>query len=166
MLTRHPGLPDADRLRQILSRHEVSHRRPSLLHSDLDPWNPVRRDDAFALTFIHREAALVGDPLHGLVRHMHLTPTHPEVRERVFRRWGRGLPSECTRDGRKGRQVHRRLELVRSARVDLDRIVTGPSLDVPDVRRALVQSGAVRCGAVRPGPGAGAEADCQWWVRR
>ncbi|MGJ3560120.1 phosphotransferase family protein [Streptomyces sp. INA 01156] len=53
----------------------MSHRKPSLLHGDLNPWNLVRRGDAFALTLIDWEMALVGDPLHDLVRHMHLTPT-------------------------------------------------------------------------------------------
>ncbi|MFF3897655.1 phosphotransferase family protein [Streptomyces sp. NPDC001812] len=181
LLARQLGLPDADRLRQILSRHEVSHRKPSLLHGDLNPWNLVRRGDAFALTLIDWEMALVGDPLHDLVRHMHLTPTRPEIRERMFRRWERGLPSEYTRDWRKDWQVYRLLEIVRSAYVDLDRIVTGASLDASNVRRAvgsyavtlavatgslglpvrttatpylaraLVQSGAVRGGASRSG---------------
>ncbi|MBL3668812.1 aminoglycoside phosphotransferase family protein [Streptomyces sp. M2CJ-2] len=136
-LARHLGLPDADRLRQILSRHEVSHRKPSLLHGDLNPWNLVRRDDAFVLTLIDWEMALVGDPLYDLVRHMHLTPTRPEIRERMFRRWERGLPAEYTRGWRKDWQVYRWLEIVRSAYVDLDRIVTGASLDAPNVQRAV-----------------------------
>ncbi|MFC5956661.1 phosphotransferase [Streptomyces pratens] len=136
-LARHLGLPDADRLRQLLSRHEVSHRKPSLLHGDLNPWNLVRRDDAFALTIIDWEMALVGDPLYDLVRHMHLTPTRPEIRERMFRRWERRLPPECTRDWQKDWQVYRWLEIVRSAYIDLDRIVTGASLDAPNVQRAV-----------------------------
>ncbi|MFE9973598.1 phosphotransferase family protein [Streptomyces hirsutus] len=136
-LARYLGLPDADRLRQILSRHEVSHRKLSLLHGDLNPWNLVRRDDAFALTIIDWEMALVGDPLYDLVRHMHLTPTRPEIRDRMFRRWERRLAPECTRDWQKDWQVYRRLEIVRSAYIDLDRIVTGASRDAPNVRRAV-----------------------------
>lgn len=136
-LARRLGLPDADRLWQILSRHEVSHRKPSLLHGDLNPWNLVRRDDSFALTIIDWEMALVGDPLYDLVRHMHLTPTRPEIRDRMFHRWERLLPSEYTRDWRKDWQVYRLLEIVRSAYIDLDRIVTGAGLDAPNVQRAV-----------------------------
>ncbi|GAA0657463.1 hypothetical protein GCM10009535_40640 [Streptomyces thermocarboxydovorans] len=136
-LARHLGLPDAARLRQILSRHRVSHREPSLLHGDLNPWNLVRRDDALALTIIDWEMALVGDPLYDLVRHMHLTPTRPEIRDRMFRRWERRLPPEYTRDWRKDWQLYRSLEIVRSAYVDLDRIVTGAGMDAPNVQRAV-----------------------------
>ncbi|MFC9130529.1 phosphotransferase family protein [Streptomyces sp. NPDC057099] len=136
-LARHLGLPDADRLRLILSRHEVSRREPALLHGDLNPWNLVRRDDRLALTIIDWEMAVVGDPLYDLVRHMHLTPTRPEIRDRMFRRWERRLPAEYTRDWRKDWRVYRSLEIVRSAYVDLDRIVTGASLDAPNVRRAV-----------------------------
>ncbi|GAB2794374.1 hypothetical protein GCM10027073_28180 [Streptomyces chlorus] len=136
-LARHLGLPDVDRLEQILSRHTVSDRRPSLLHGDLNPWNLVRGDEAFALTIIDWEMALVGDPLYDLVRHMHLTPTRPEIRDRMFRRWERRLPSEYTRDWQKDWQVYRLLEIVRSAYIDLDRIVTGAGLDAPNVQRAV-----------------------------
>ncbi|MER7897280.1 aminoglycoside phosphotransferase family protein [Streptomyces sp. NPDC096046] len=136
-LARHLGLPDADRLRLILSRYEVSHREPALLHGDLNPWNLVRRDDRLALTLIDWEMAVVGDPLYDLVRHMHLTPTRPEIRDRMFRRWERRLPAEYTRDWREDWRVYRRLEIVRSAYVDLDRIVTGASMDAPNVRRAV-----------------------------
>ncbi|MEU0911450.1 aminoglycoside phosphotransferase family protein [Streptomyces althioticus] len=134
-LARQLGLPDAGRLDQILSRQEVSHREPSLLHGDLNPWNLVRRDGG--LSIIDWEMAFVGDPLYDLVRHMHLTPTRPETRDRMFRRWERNLPPEYTRDWRKDWQVYRRLEVVRSAYIDLDRIVTGASLDAPNVRRAV-----------------------------
>ncbi|MFI8088270.1 aminoglycoside phosphotransferase family protein [Streptomyces sp. NPDC086080] len=136
-LARQLGLPDAARLHQILSRQEVSHREPSLLHGDLNPWNLVRRDDPFALTIIDWEMALIGDPLYDLVRHMHLTPTRPEIRDRMFSRWERGLPPEYTRGWRDDWQAYRRLEIVRSAYIDLDRIVTGASLDAPNVRRAV-----------------------------
>ncbi|MFJ8500181.1 aminoglycoside phosphotransferase family protein [Streptomyces sp. NPDC093992] len=134
-IARRLGLPDAGRLHQILSRQGVSHREPSLLHGDLNPWNLVRRDGG--LTIIDWEMALIGDPLYDLVRHMHLTPTRPEIRDRMFRRWERTLPAAYTRDWRKDWQVYRRLETVRSAYVDLDRIVTGASLDAPNVRRAV-----------------------------
>jgi hypothetical protein len=136
-LARLLGLPDAPRLGQILSRHRVSPRRPALLHGDLNPWNLVRRDDARALTIIDWEMALIGDPLYDLVRHMHLTPTRPEIRERMFSRWERRLPAEYTTGWRQDWRVYRRLETVRSAYVDLDRLVTGASLDAPNVRRAV-----------------------------
>ncbi|MFH0519173.1 aminoglycoside phosphotransferase family protein [Streptomyces sp. M41] len=131
------GLPDADRLRQILSRHRVSDRKPSLLHGDLNPWNLVRRDDCLALTIIDWEMAVVGDPLYDLVRHMHLTPTRPEIRDRMFRRWEERLPGEHTGNWRRDWRVYRGIETVRSAYVDLDRLVTGVSMDAPNVRRAV-----------------------------
>ncbi|MFF4506512.1 aminoglycoside phosphotransferase family protein [Streptomyces sp. NPDC001401] len=136
-LARVLGLPSADLLAQILARHTVSHRAPALLHGDLNPWNLVRRDDDLALTIIDWEMAMVGDPLYDLVRHMHLTPTRPEIRDRMFRRWQRRLPSEYTVDWAKDWHVYRWIEIVRSAYVDLDRLVTGASLDAPNVRRAV-----------------------------
>ncbi|MGW4561436.1 phosphotransferase [Streptomyces sp. NPDC004561] len=136
-LARFLGLPDAPRLREILARHHVTDRDPALLHGDLNPWNLVRRDDGTALTLIDWEMALVGDPLYELVRHMHLTPTRPEIRDRMFRRWEAGLPERFTRDWRRDWRVYRWTELVRSAYVDLDRLVTGASLDAPNVRRAV-----------------------------
>ncbi|GAA3542747.1 phosphotransferase [Streptomyces osmaniensis] len=136
-LARYLGLPDADWLRKILTRFEVSDRKPALLHGDLNPWNLVRRDDRLALTIIDWEMALVGDPLYDLVRHMHLTPTRTEIRDRMFHRWQRRLPVERTRDWERDWRVYRGIETVRSAYVDLDRLVTGASLDAPNVRRAV-----------------------------
>lgn len=131
------GLPAAPRLQEILARHEVGHRRPALLHGDLNPWNLVRRDDRMALTIIDWEMAVVGDPLYELVRHMHLTPTLPEIRDRMFRRWEEELPPESTAGWREDWRVYRWIEIVRSAYVDLDRLVTGAGLDAPNVRRAV-----------------------------
>ncbi|MFJ3232215.1 phosphotransferase family protein [Streptomyces sp. NPDC086787] len=136
-LARFLGLPDAPRLREILARQRVSRRTPALLHGDLNPWNLVRRDDRLALTLIDWEMALVGDPLYDLVRHMHLTPTKPDIRDRMFRRWERTLPAEYTGNWRRDSHVYRWIELVRSAYVDLDRLVTGAGLDAPNVRRAV-----------------------------
>ncbi|WP_251093962.1 aminoglycoside phosphotransferase family protein [Streptomyces sp. Caat 7-52] len=136
-LARFLGLPDAPRLREILARHRVTDRTPALLHGDLNPWNLVRRDDRLALTLIDWELALVGDPLYELVRHMHLTPTRPEIRERMFRRWAGRLPARYTRNWQEDWRVYRWIEIVRSAYVDLDRLVTGASLDAPNVRRAV-----------------------------
>ncbi|MGW5655899.1 phosphotransferase [Streptomyces humi] len=136
-LVRFLGLPGAARLREILARHQVSRRAPALLHGDLNPWNLVRRDDRFALTVIDWEMALVGDPLYDLVRHMHLTPTRPEIRDRMFRRWVRGLDPRFTHDWERDWRVYRWIEIIRSAYVDLDRLVTGASLDAPNVRRAV-----------------------------
>lgn len=136
-LARELGLPEASRLREILARNQVTHRAPALLHGDLNPWNLVRRPDRLALTIIDWEMALVGDPLYDLVRHMHLTRTRPEIRDRMFRRWESRLDPEYTRDWRKDWRVYRWIEIVRSAYVDLDRLVTGASLDAPNVRRAV-----------------------------
>ncbi len=97
----------------------------------------MRRDDDLALTLIDWELALVGDPLYELVRHMHLTPTRPEIRDRMFRRWESRLPARFTRDWQQDWRVYRWIEIVRSAYVDLDRLVTGTSLDAPNVRRAV-----------------------------
>ncbi|MFH0176283.1 phosphotransferase family protein [Streptomyces cacaoi] len=136
-LARTLGLPDERRLREILSRHRLSHRAPTLLHGDLNPWNLVRRDDHRALTIIDWEMALVGDPLYDLVRHMHLTPTRPEIRDRMFRRWERNMPPEYSRDWRIDWPVYRWSEIIRSAYVDLDRLATRTGLDAPNVRRAV-----------------------------
>ncbi|MFJ9816881.1 phosphotransferase [Streptomyces sp. NPDC101151] len=136
-LARFLGLPDAPRLREILARHQVTARSPALLHGDLNPWNLVRRDDGPALTIIDWEMALVGDPLYELVRHMHLTPTRPEIRDRMFRRWESLLPARFTRNWQEDWRVYRWVEIVRSAYVDLDRLATGASLDAPNVRRAV-----------------------------
>jgi aminoglycoside phosphotransferase (APT) family kinase protein len=136
-LARFLGLPDAPRLREILARHHVTERDAALLHGDLNPWNLVRRDDGPALGLIDWEMALVGDPLYELVRHMHLTPTRPEIRDRMFRRWESRLEERFTRDWRRDWRVYRWIEIVRSAYVDLDRLVTGASLDAPNVRRAV-----------------------------
>ncbi|MGV9942797.1 phosphotransferase [Streptomyces sp. NPDC003401] len=136
-LARMLGLPDDTRLRQLLSRHRLSHREPVLLHGDLNPWNLVRRDDRLALTLIDWEMALVGDPLYDLVRHMHLTPTRPEIRDRMFSRWERRLPAACTENWRADWRVYRCIEIVRSAYIDLDRLRTGAGLDAPNVRRAV-----------------------------
>ncbi len=136
-LARVLGLPDANRLGQILSRHQVTPRSPSLLHGDLNPWNLVRRDDAYALTIIDWEMALVGDPLYDMVRHMHLTPNRPEIRDRMFLRWSSALPATHTKDWKRDWHLYRWIENIRSAYVDLDRMVTGASLDAPNVSRAV-----------------------------
>ncbi|MFC0497732.1 phosphotransferase [Streptomyces mutabilis] len=135
-LARELGLPDSVRLAEIFTRHSLTPRRPVLLHGDLNPWNLVRRPDG-GLTLIDWEMAMVGDPLYDLVRHMHLTPTRPEIRDRMFRRWERSLPPDCTKDWQRDWRVYRWIETVRSAYVDLDRLVTGAGLDAPNVKRAV-----------------------------
>ena len=56
----------------------------------------------------------------------------------MFSRWDKGLPSTVTRrTGERDWQVYRWIEIVRSAYVDLDRLVTGADLDAPNVRRAV-----------------------------
>ncbi|UUU32924.1 aminoglycoside phosphotransferase family protein [Streptomyces sp. CA-210063] len=137
-LARELGLPgNIRRLGELLDRHMVTPRRSVLLHGDLNPWNLVRRNGGTGLTLIDWEMAMVGDPLYDLVRHMHLTPTLPEIRDRLFTRWSRTLPEDCTKGWRDDWRVYRWIETVRSAYVDLDRLVTGDSLDAPNVRRAV-----------------------------
>lgn len=137
-LARELGLPgNIRRLGELLDRHMVTPRRSVLLHGDLNPWNLVRRNGGTGLTLIDWEMAMVGDPLYDLVRHIHLTPTLPEIRDRLFTRWSRTLPEDCTKGWRDDWRVYRWIETVRSAYVDLDRLVTGDSLDAPNVRRAV-----------------------------
>ncbi|MGW3097262.1 aminoglycoside phosphotransferase family protein [Streptomyces sp. NPDC001102] len=136
-LARELGLPSSYGLGEILGRRKVTRRRNVLLHGDLNPWNLVRREDGSGLTLIDWEMAMVGDPLYDLVRHMHLTPTLPEIRERLFCRWGGLLPADCTVGWEQDWRVYRWIEMVRSAYVDLDRLVTGDSLEAPNVRRAV-----------------------------
>ncbi|MES5821604.1 aminoglycoside phosphotransferase family protein [Streptomyces sp. RG80] len=135
-VARELGLPSSYRLMEILGRHNVVPRRPALLHGDLNPWNLVRREEG-GLTLIDWEMAMIGDPLYDLVRHMHLTPTRPEIRERMFSRWYISLPDEYTKGWYQDWRVYRWMEIVRSAYVDLDRLVTADSLDAPNVRRAV-----------------------------
>ncbi|MER7638013.1 aminoglycoside phosphotransferase family protein [Streptomyces sp. NPDC126522] len=137
-LARELGLPgNINRLGEILDRHMLTPRRSALLHGDLNPWNLVRREDGTGLTLIDWEMAMVGDPLYDLVRHMHLTQTSPDIRERLFTRWAKRMPEECTKGWRDDWNVYRWIETVRSAYVDLDRLVTGDSLEAPNVRRAV-----------------------------
>lgn len=136
-LARELGLPGFIRLGEILDRHMLTPRRSVLLHGDLNPWNLVRREYGLGLTLIDWEMAMVGDPLYDLVRHMHLTQTSPDIRERLFDRWVRRMPEECTKGWRDDWHVYRWIETVRSAYVDLDRLVTGDSLEAPNVQRAV-----------------------------
>ncbi|WP_372482207.1 aminoglycoside phosphotransferase family protein [Streptomyces glomeratus] len=135
-LARELGLPDSVRLAEILTRHILAPRRPVLLHGDLNPWNLVRRADG-GLTLIDWEMAVIGDPLYDLVRHMHLTPTRPDIRRRLLSRWSRRLPDDCTKGWQEDWRVYRWIEIIRSAYVDLDRLVTGEGPAAPNVRRAL-----------------------------
>ncbi|MEU3738237.1 phosphotransferase [Streptomyces sp. NPDC032198] len=134
---RSRGLPNGWRLQEILGRHETTVRTSVLLHGDLNPWNLVRAESGGRLTMIDWELAMIGDPLYDLVRHLHLTPTRVEIRQRLFERWARVLPPEYTKGWEKDWPVYRWIELVRSAYVDLDRLATGAALDSPNVRRAV-----------------------------
>ncbi|MFE0255509.1 phosphotransferase family protein [Streptomyces sp. NPDC059010] len=131
-LARFVGLPAPGRLHQLLSGHRMSERKPSLLHGDLGPRHLVRRDDHLAVTLVSWDRALIGDPLYDLVRHMHLTPTRPEIRDRMIRRWQRGLPGECTGNWEEDWRTYRGIEIVRSAYVDLDRLLTRADRNAPD----------------------------------
>lgn len=132
------GLPDARRLRELLvDRGRVAPRTPVLLHGDLNPWNLIRNEKRDRLTIIDWEMAMVGDPLYDLVRHLHLTPHGPRTRERMFRRWSRRLDPHHTKGWEEDWMLYRAMEVVRSAYIDLDRLVTGVSLDAPNVRRAV-----------------------------
>ncbi|MFI0983389.1 phosphotransferase [Streptomyces sp. NPDC021093] len=134
------GLPNARRLKEILAQRTVRPRTPVLLHGDLNPWNLIRGSVRGQLTIIDWEMALVGDPLYDLVRHLHLTPHSAEIRQRMLSRWETVL-GRCDEDFVRGwaHDVHtyRWIEIVRSAYIDLDRLVTGASLDAPNVRRAV-----------------------------
>ncbi|MBC9716633.1 aminoglycoside phosphotransferase family protein [Streptomyces sp. TRM66268-LWL] len=134
-LARALGLPDRARLQDLLRRHRVTARRFALLHGDLNPWNLVRANGE--LTIIDWEMAMVGDPLYDLVRHLHLTPVRPAIRDRMFTRWSRYLGKEYTSGWKADWRVYRWIELIRSAYIDLDRLVTGDGLDAPNVRRAV-----------------------------
>ncbi|MET7478596.1 aminoglycoside phosphotransferase family protein [Streptomyces sp. NPDC005648] len=136
-LARQLGLPNAADLRKMLSKAKVTRREPSLLHGALNPWNLVRRGDHQALSIIDWEMALIGDPLYDLVRHMHLTPTTPDIRRRMFDRWKNRLHPKYTKDWEQDWRVYRKLEYVRSAYVDLDRMVTRAGRHAPNVRRAV-----------------------------
>ncbi|QNP71331.1 aminoglycoside phosphotransferase family protein [Streptomyces roseirectus] len=136
-LAREVGLPDGHRLEELLLRHRVTRRAPSLLHGDLNPWNLVRRQDSAEFTIIDWELALVGDPLYDLVRHMHLTPTKQAIRERMFGRWEKRLGGERVVGWESDWLVYRWLEIVRSAYIDLDRLVSREALEAPNVRRAV-----------------------------
>ncbi|WP_329120592.1 aminoglycoside phosphotransferase family protein [Streptomyces sp. NBC_01465] len=134
------GLPLADRLGEVLASWNVTARPPVLLHGDLNPWNLVRGETAGQLILIDWEMALIGDPLYDLIRHFHLTPNEAEIRKRMLHRWRRLMdrhgPDYVTNMDRDAR-VYRSIEAIRSAYVDLDRMVTGASLDAPNVRRAM-----------------------------
>ncbi|MFJ8926180.1 phosphotransferase [Streptomyces sp. NPDC102364] len=131
------GLPDEHELEDRLLRHVVHGRRYGLLHGDLNPWNLVRREGRTGLTLIDWEMAMVGDPLYDLVRHIHLTPTTREIRGRMYARWSQRMPEQFTHGWASDVPVYQGLELVRSAYVDLERVVTRSGLDAPNVRRAV-----------------------------
>ncbi|MFF0740680.1 phosphotransferase family protein [Streptomyces sp. NPDC004111] len=131
------GLPSAAGLREILDRRTVTPRAPVLLHGDLNPWNLVRAGRPGQLALIDWEMAVVGDPLYDLVRHLHLTPHSTAVRKRMLKRWRRVLDPRYTVGWERDVRAYRRIELVRSAYIDLDRLVTGTELDAPNVQRAV-----------------------------
>ncbi|MEU0953933.1 phosphotransferase [Streptomyces niveus] len=132
------GLPNARRLQELLvGRRRVAPRTPVLLHGDLNPWNLIRTGERDALTIIDWEMAMIGDPLYDLVRHLHLTPHGTQTRERMFRRWSKRLDPYHTKGWEEDWIFYRWMELVRSAYIDLDRLATGASLDVPNVHRAI-----------------------------
>jgi aminoglycoside phosphotransferase (APT) family kinase protein len=137
---RENGLPDPAALEALLAPLAVTPRTPGLLHGDLNPWNLVRLpgDD---LALIDWELALTGDPLYELVRHLHLAPARPSLRARMFHRWSRALPPDRTAGWREDAPVYAHIERLRSAYLDLDRIVTGSALDAPNVARAVRRYG-------------------------
>lgn len=132
------GLPGPERLGRILSRYRTGPRTPTLLHGDLHAWNLVRlNEERFALSLIDWELAMVGDPLYDLVRHHHLTRADRVVQDHMLRRWEGTLSVDHTRDWQRDRPTYERLETVRSAYVDLDRLVTRTDLEAPNVDRAV-----------------------------
>ncbi|WP_031001490.1 phosphotransferase family protein [Streptomyces sp. NRRL F-5630] len=134
------GLPGPAALEALLAPLTVTPRTPGLLHGDLNPWNLVRLpgDD---LALIDWELALAGDPLYELVRHLHLAPARPSLRARMLGRWSRALPPDRTAGWERDAPVYAHLERLRSAYLDLDRIVTGTALDAPNVARAVRRHG-------------------------
>lgn len=152
------GLPGPDRLHRILSRYRVSPRTPTLLHGDLRLWNLVRlNEERFSLALVDWERAMVGDPLYDLVRHFHLARPRPVVRHRMLRRWELTLPAHYTRDWRRDRRTYQRLEMVRSAYVDLDRLAGRTDLEASDTARAVASVQATVAAALNalnlePGP--------------
>lgn len=139
-LARELGLPVAARLREILDRRDVTPRTSVLLHGDLNPWNLVRGARSGQLTIIDWEMAVVGDPLYDLVRHFHLTPNSAEIRQRMTHRWQKAMGGRDPRyiaGWKQDVRTYRWIELVRSAYIDLDRLVTGADLDAPNVQRAV-----------------------------
>ncbi|MEU6440498.1 aminoglycoside phosphotransferase family protein [Streptomyces sp. NPDC047046] len=160
------GLPGPAALEELLAPLTVTPRTPGLLHGDLNPWNIVRLPgDELAL--IDWELALAGDPLYELIRHLHLAPARPSLRARMLHRWSRVLPPDRTAGWERDAPVYAHLERLRSAYLDLDRIVTGSALDAPNVRRAvrrygrtlasahasLAALGALGAGSAAPGTG-------------
>jgi aminoglycoside phosphotransferase (APT) family kinase protein len=134
------GLPQANRLQEVLAGWTVTPRESVLLHGDLNPWNLVRGENPGELTLIDWEMALIGDPLYDLVRHLHLTPNGPEIRKRMLHRWHRQMARQGVgdlQDMERDVRVYRSIEAIRSAYVDLDRMVTGASQDAPNVSRAM-----------------------------
>lgn len=136
-LARVLGLPEPDRLKEILSQREVSLRTPALLHGDLGPRHLVLRDDSLAVTIVDWERAMVGDPLYDLVRHVCLTPTLQMIRDRMCSRWQKQLPSEYTANWKKDWTAYRVIELVRTAHEELDRLVNGDRPAARDLDRAV-----------------------------
>ncbi|MGX9921521.1 aminoglycoside phosphotransferase family protein [Streptomyces sp. NPDC002248] len=134
------GLPGPAALEELLAPLTVTPRTPGLLHGDLNPWNIVRLpgDD---LALIDWELALTGDPLYELVRHLHLAPARPSLRSRMLDRWSRALAPDRTAGWERDAPVYAHLERLRSAYLDLDRIVTGTALDAPNVARAVRRYG-------------------------
>ncbi|MGP9020070.1 phosphotransferase family protein [Streptomyces sp. BR1] len=135
-LARVLGLPDAERLREIIVGRRVTERRAVLLHGDLNPWNLVIGPER-GLALIDWEMAMVGDPLYDLVRHLHLTPHRPWIRDRMYRRWSGRLGEDYTKGWAEDARFYRWIEVVRSAYVDLHRLTAGTGLEAPNVRRAL-----------------------------
>lgn len=61
----------------------------------------------------------------------------PDIRDRMITTWHRTLPERFTRGWRDDLRLYRSIEVVRSAYVDLHRLVTHAGLDAPNVRRAV-----------------------------
>ncbi|EFG64908.1 phosphotransferase [Streptomyces sp. SPB074] len=134
------GLPGPAALEALLAPLTVTPRTPGLLHGDLNPWNLVRLpgDD---LALIDWELALTGDPLHELIRHLHLAPARPSLRARMVTRWSRALSPDRTAGWEDDAPLYTHIERLRSAYLDLDRIVMGSALDAPNVARAVRRYG-------------------------
>ncbi|WP_055526764.1 phosphotransferase family protein [Streptomyces graminilatus] len=149
------GLPDAEALREIMRPWTVSHRKPALVHGNLSLLNLVPSDHDLELTIVGWDMALVGDPLYDLIRHLYLAGSSSGIRELMIDRWRRRLDPQFTTNMVDDWPVYWNMEVVRSAYVELDRVVAGEAANAFSGRRtedsyAWILGAATRALGLRP----------------